>query len=715
MLRPLAEEKSPPTRGGTPVQSPRVGTVQRVKFWGTLLIILASLATVTFWIRSRQSRVWTNDAGFGPVIGIDIGNTYARVGYTTGDFTNVKVFQDSHGNTSIPTCVAFTDTEILVGHADTPYTKDALQQARLNPERTVCNVQRYLYFPWSSREVQLLLPNLPYPIFEGENGGVAVQMTIAGKVQTYKPTELVGILLGRLRNLAETALGEKVTNAVLTVPADLDMEAHTPLKAAAALAGLSVPRIVREPVTVAMAYGVDRTYGERKIVVLDMGGESLQVSAWEIDDGVFDMLSVVTRPVGGWHFNERVVEHLWKKFSRKNGITVPDITEVSPGKLFDAVEMAKRRLSTSMSTRIEIPDFYKSLSLNETLTRAKFEELNKDLFESTLEALQTSLDKTKLKPNEIDDVIFSGGSSFIPKMRFDLEMFFNKKHQWKIADEAVVTGAAIYGALLSGHEDSGGCPVDVHPLSIGIETADGVTFRVIPKFTAIPTRKSVKIMAPRRQGEESKVIVNVIEGERFYARNNRLLGELDITSILSPTDSAEPADVLSLAMELDANGILEVIALNPATKKETRRRRASQTRAYDDARDNQLVESMLSDGEKHADVEYPLMQQYTKIVDLQSFALAVKKEVLAKTVLPEAARENGSMRQVLKAAEAALAWRLDKESIVSPLDQIEEAKFTVERIVENLLIHDLSYFQYDQVHRIGGSSTVSAADTRDEL
>ncbi|KAK7978782.1 ER Hsp70 chaperone BiP [Apiospora saccharicola] len=366
--------------------------MQRVKFWGNLLIIIASLATVTFWVRSRQQN-WISIDGPRSSIGI----TYARVAYTEGDLSNTTVFRDSHGNTSIPTCVAFTDTEVLAGH-------DALQQAHVNPTRTVCNVGRFLAARWSSPKVQSLVPNLPYQIVEGDNDSVAVQMAIAGKLQTYTPTQLVGLLIGQLKSTAEAFLGKNVTDAVIGVPADFDREPEgrdpatvdwhpevTDLKAAAALAGLSVQRVVREPIAAALSYGLDHGSGDKKVLVYDMGGEKLQISIVEIDDGIFEMLGAVKLPVGGRHFNGRVAEHLLKRFSRNNGILAADMTADSLSRLHDGVEMAKRQLSTNMVTRVEIPSFHKSLPLNETLTRHMFEELNKDLFQSALDALQNLL------------------------------------------------------------------------------------------------------------------------------------------------------------------------------------------------------------------------------------------------------------------------------------------------------------------------------------
>ncbi|KAK7949324.1 Hsp70 chaperone BiP/Kar2 [Apiospora aurea] len=658
MLRPLANQKDQPVKHGTTNHQSKTTNSQRAKFWGTLLLIIASLATVTFLVRSGLPKYWDgydSDLEYGPIIGIDIGNTYARVAYTGEDFIDSKVSKDSHGNTSIPTCVAFTDTE-----SGSP--NDHRRQA-----------------------------------------------------QDIHPPELVGLLMGKLKNIAEAGLGVKVTHATIAVPPDFDAEParapggakpyslqypnRNPMEAAAALGGLRVLRFVKEPIAAAIAYGVDRAPGERNVLVYDVGGEKTQISLMEVDDGVFEMLSTVKLSVGGRHFNERVVG---KHFKRKNGVQESGITADSLNRLQEGVEMAKRRLSTNMFARIEIPDFYGTIPLNETVTRAKFEDLNKDLYMMGIGREPTDVvpesEDLKLKPADIDDVIFSGGSSHVrkvnihlfrvlilvkrsadhlKKLSFQLDMFFDKKHAVGIADEAVVKGAAIQGAFLSGYSESMGQPVDIHPLTIGVESADGLTVPVIRKFTIIPTRKSVKVMAARYHGEESKVVVNVIEGERLRAKDNRLVGELDITGILSPFSSANHTDYFNLSMEIDANGVLAVIAYNPATEKETRIVAAQPS---DDARDSRLVESLVQDGEKHRDFEGPLMEQYKQMVDLESFALAVKKDALAKMVLPKAARgQDESMS------------------------------------VKGLLVDDLAAFEYDQIYKVGSSSTGAVDGRRDEL
>ncbi|KAK8129192.1 hypothetical protein PG999_001572 [Apiospora kogelbergensis] len=686
---------------------------KRVKFWGVLFMVFASIATMTVLVRSHRSRS-PQVTEYGPIISItpsltsaqNIGNTYARVAYQNETSGKTKLFKDSYGKTSIPSCVAFTDTEILVG-------QDALQQAHTNPKRTVCSVGRFLDSHWSSREVQAMVPSLPYQIVEGANDRVAVQMTIAGKIRTRPVSQLVGILAERLKTVAEADLGVKVTHAMAAMPPEFDLYNNDLMKQAAELAGMKLLRTLREPIAAAIAYQLDKVGDEHNIVVYDMGGESLRITAMVVDDGVFDVLDVVSLQVGGRHFDERVAEQLLKNFRKRNGVPTAEITADSMKRLLDGVETAKRQLSTQMSVRVEIPDLYQGLVLHDVVTRAKFEELNMDLFQSAIKSLQIVLDNTKLKPADIDDVIFIGGSSRIPKvivylsvartialvadilsqLRSQLEEFFGGKKPSTWADEAVITGLAMNAAVINGYyEHDTGCVVDVNPLSIGIETAlDRFTLPVIPRHSVIPTRKTVNI----RISKTSKII-KIIEGERLRAGDNRLIGELDVSSI-SPQGKA---DHLQLAMELDKPNE-RLVPLLPS--------------------DMPLIESILLDADKHWDIERPQLESYKALVDLEYFAEAVSKDARAKLALPKASRgEDESMRKVLAAADEALEFAHQGNTARYTSEQIADARSRLDKIVGELLVDDLASIEYEPTYLVGSKwaedlKLLTATEARDEL
>ncbi|KAK8024953.1 glucose-regulated protein [Apiospora arundinis] len=660
---------------------------------------------------SQQGCVLHSCDGYGPTIAIDIGDTYARVGYFNRSAGEFVIFKDDFGETSIPACVAFTGGEILVG-------RDALRYAHSNPEQTICRVGRFLDSYWSSPEDQATLSDLPYQTVEGPQDTVAVQVTIAGQPQMYTTAELLGLLMARLKNLAEENLGQEVKKAVIAVPADFnpdtrrgpsprpdglfDGRSYQYMRQAATLAGLHLLRVVRDAVCAALAYGVDKSSSEvQNIVVFDMGGEKLQISVMEVDEGIFDMFGTVSLPIGGSHFNKPVAERLLKQFKKRNGIQKTEITADSMRRLDEEVEMAKRNLSTRMVTRVEIPGFHRHLALNETVTRAKFEELNMDLFQSALKPLKPLLDDANFTIADIDHVFFSGGSSHIPKLRFLLEEFFaGKKLPTMYTDDNVIVGTAMQAAVFD-DEPAMASPVDFHPLSIGIETAGkGYSLPVIRSYTIVPTRKTISVKA---QGLGN--LIKITHGERLYAKDNRLLGVLDVSSI------SDEAESLLLSMELDANGILDVKVENIETKKQVR---TILTGASDNARDIGLIESMQQDGDEHWDIERPQMDKYKALVDLGSFAKAVEDVVYAKLLSPEADRSKDA--QVLAVANSASRYAAQEDTAHYTLEQIADKKLGLEKIVRELLVEDLSSIHYEPIYLVGTLSEVEGYNEgHDEL
>ena len=301
------------------------------------------------------------------------------------------------------------------------------------------------------------------------------------------------MVLGKMKEIAESYLGSKVTHAVVTVPAYFNDNQRQATKDAGTIAGLNVLRVVNEPTAAALAYGLDKKGGERQIIVYDLGGGTFDVSLLSIDDGVFEVLATAgDTHLGGEDFDQRIITHLAKQYNKKNNV---DITKdlKTMGKLKREVEKAKRTLSSQMSTRIEIEAFHEGKDFSETLTRAKFEEINMDLFKKTLKPVEQVLKDAKVKKNEIDDIVLVGGSTRIPKVQSLLEDFFGGKKASKgiNPDEAVAFGAAVQGGVLSGQEAASGVVLmDVNPLTLGIETTGGVMTKLIPRNTVIPTRKS---------------------------------------------------------------------------------------------------------------------------------------------------------------------------------------------------------------------------------
>lgn len=336
------------------------------------------------------------------------------------------------------------------------------------------------------------MKHFPFKVIN-KDGKPSVSVPVGGAEKAFTPEEVSAMVLGKMKEIAESYLGEKVTHAVVTVPAYFNDNQRQATKDAGIIAGLNVLRVVNEPTAAALAYGLDKKGGERQIIVYDLGGGTFDVSLLSIDDGVFEVLATAgDTHLGGEDFDQRVITHLAKQYNKKNNV---DITKdlKTMGKLKREVEKAKRTLSSQMSTRIEIEAFHEGKDFSETLTRAKFEEINIDLFKKTLKPVEQVLKDAKVKKNEIDDIVLVGGSTRIPKVQSLLEEFFNGKKASKgiNPDEAVAFGAAVQGGVLSGQEAAGGVVLmDVNPLTLGIETTGGVMTKLIPRNTVIPTRKS---------------------------------------------------------------------------------------------------------------------------------------------------------------------------------------------------------------------------------
>ena len=405
---------------------------------------------------------------YGTVIGIDLGTTYSCVGVQRSG--RVEIIANDQGNRITPSYVAFTkDGERLIGDA-------AKNQASQNPDNTIFDAKRLIGRKWGEADVKKDIKLFPFKLVE-KKGKPAIQVEVNGQKKVFTPEEISAMILQKMKDTAEAYLGHKVTHAVVTVPAYFNDAQRTATKDAGTIAGLEVLRIVNEPTAAAIAYGLDKKEGESQIVVYDLGGGTFDVSLLSIDSGVFEVLATAgDTHLGGEDFDNRVSEFMLKQFKKKTGLDAAS-NKRSVGKLKREVERAKRTLSSQMSTKIEIESFFDGQDLSETLTRAKFEELNADLFRRTLKPVEQVLKDAGVKKEEVDDVVLVGGSTRIPKVQQMLKDFFNGKEPSKgiNPDEAVAWGAAVQGGVLSGDESLGGVVlIDVNPLTLGIETTGGV-------------------------------------------------------------------------------------------------------------------------------------------------------------------------------------------------------------------------------------------------
>lgn len=345
---------------------------------------------------------------------------------------------------------------------------------------------------FSDKDVQADMKHFPFRVTNSD-GKPVVTVEVQGNDKSFTPEEVSAMVLGKMKEIAESYLGKKVDHAVVTVPAYFNDNQRQATKDAGVIAGLNVLRVVNEPTAAAIAYGLDKKGEERQIIVYDLGGGTFDVSLLSIDNGVFEVMATAgDTHLGGEDFDQRVISYLAKQYNKKNDVDISKDLKTM-GKLKREVEKAKRTLSSQMSTRIEIEAFHQGKDFSETLTRAKFEELNMDLFKKTLKPVEQVLKDAKVKKNEIHDIVLVGGSTRIPKVQALLEEFFGGKQASKgiNPDEAVAYGAAVQGGVLSGAEGTGDVVLmDVNPLTLGIETTGGVMTKLIPRNTVIPTRKS---------------------------------------------------------------------------------------------------------------------------------------------------------------------------------------------------------------------------------